>query len=560
MVGRLVTHEATSIRAEIIADDALNVLAPSLEVFHGCHILDISPGPGLWSSKVHELLKPQTHLLLEPDKDAYMPFLRPLLEAPHSKYKYLATSLFSFNKPASIYHLDKIWDMINTPRGDSERGNPTTRVLILANLSTIKTAPAADLPASRSPSEAFLYNYALGLVHRCGLHEAGSARLLAWVLDADRGNILPRSLSGRFFATGRTLEELCEVGEVVGSGELPKPRRPAKYDLQSVVDTARRMRENGIAISAGRQTALLQRADRCVLDSSDPALKAGRALPHEPDLTGQLEELRSMERDWSETVSRLPQRRGKRTKGWPSYKPIHERRRMLDDYIDKESQSPVTGAFFEHLAMTETKLNQMERDYAGSEADTASKAALKLEMDKLAGFLGAEYDALTTKERRLVSFLADNHGAFHSDPPRLAWDRRQREPLSTDHSEFWPDTHRLSLLDIQPRPRPSSLGAALIQEPFVRVLLSEGLLPVAQALERIAFGAAEAILPRCAAVRDPLRGGRLHLRFLRCRMLTSEMVEEMLREWQVWPFKRSNDELSHMKSKGESGGESFAPD
>ncbi|KAF4535259.1 S-adenosyl-l-methionine-dependent methyltransferase [Lasiodiplodia theobromae] len=80
---------ATATRADIVSpalcDDILSYIGPSLEKYKNCDIVDVNPGAGLWSSKIHDFLKPRRHLLLEVD-DFYTPCLQPLLDAPGSKY------------------------------------------------------------------------------------------------------------------------------------------------------------------------------------------------------------------------------------------------------------------------------------------------------------------------------------------------------------------------------------------------------------------------------------------------------------------------------------------
>ncbi len=58
-------------------------MKPSLERHVGCDLIDIYPGAGLWSRKLHEALQPRSHILMEPDK-IYKPFLEPLLSTPNA--------------------------------------------------------------------------------------------------------------------------------------------------------------------------------------------------------------------------------------------------------------------------------------------------------------------------------------------------------------------------------------------------------------------------------------------------------------------------------------------
>lgn len=74
-----------------MTDDIIERLKPSLEKHHGCDVIEINPGPGVWSSALHEVLKPRTHVLMEPDHEFFQPMLQPLLDAD-SSYKLVPKS------------------------------------------------------------------------------------------------------------------------------------------------------------------------------------------------------------------------------------------------------------------------------------------------------------------------------------------------------------------------------------------------------------------------------------------------------------------------------------
>ncbi|KAI5307825.1 hypothetical protein KEM55_007312, partial [Ascosphaera atra] len=69
--------------------DLIRRLGPSLKKHKKCDIIDIFPGTGLLSSKLHKALSPRRHLLLEPNFKNFKPFLTPLLEKSRSRYHHL---------------------------------------------------------------------------------------------------------------------------------------------------------------------------------------------------------------------------------------------------------------------------------------------------------------------------------------------------------------------------------------------------------------------------------------------------------------------------------------
>ncbi|KAJ0426248.1 hypothetical protein BJY00DRAFT_273293 [Aspergillus carlsbadensis] len=64
--------------SESLCDDILQRLSPYLLRNRPVDILDLWPGPGLFSSKVNDFLKPRRHLLVEPDLKKFKDFLEPL--------------------------------------------------------------------------------------------------------------------------------------------------------------------------------------------------------------------------------------------------------------------------------------------------------------------------------------------------------------------------------------------------------------------------------------------------------------------------------------------------
>lgn len=537
-------------------DDALKILAPSLEEYKGCHIIDIHPGAGLWSTKIHDFLKPKSHLLIEPSRDVYQPFLKPLLDAPNSKYKFLETQVFAKGLSSATYKLEPIWNALELPEPDNAQlDRPTSSILVLAGLARIPYRYKGELISlGRSTAEKFLFRYLNSLISRCGLHQKGLVRLLVWVMDTDKFNVLPRSVSGLEDATIRTLDELCDVREVVGSSKFPISRRPPHYDVLSAADVARRMKDANQSIPVHRQNRIFKLAAQALADretendhqeSRDGVFVDGEAAPSQ-NVLDEIAMLQVEERRFAFSERKLPTRPTSNSHKRADAAAMVQGRARLDAYVGAASPIP-SSLYIDRLVIMEGALNQMERDYAAGTFPLADRPAKAAEMDSLAATLAEGYRPLSRRDRRLAAQSADNIEAARSSPSILAWDRRTVEPLDVGDHEFWP-RHCMALLDITPK---STAGrSAAFQQLLVRALFKEDTLPIAEALERIAFGAAEALLPKCEAISDPQRGGRLHLQNLRVRMLTLEMVQELLREWNAWPFQKSRAELWNELSRG----------
>lgn len=101
-------------------------------------------------------------------------------------------------------------------------------------------------------------------------------------------------------------------------------------------------------------------------------------------------------------------------------------------------------------------------------------------------------------------------------------------------------------------------NSTIARLPLVRRLIRAEATTLPAALDSVAHGAAEALLPVCKSINDPLLGGRLtvevegesdeaskirNLHHLRVRMLTLEHWRELVDAWYAWPFRRSDMEL-----------------
>jgi len=57
------------------------------------------------------------------------------------------------------------------------------------------------------------------------------------------------------------------------------------------------------------------------------------------------------------------------------------------------------------------------------------------------------------------------------------------------------------------------------------------------ALNSMAHGAADALIPQCPSLTDPAKGGHKHLEHVTIRLLTHEQLKELDEAWNRWPFK-----------------------
>lgn len=570
-------------------DDTLNSLAPSLEHFKGCDIIDILPGPGLWSRKVHEYLRPLNHTLVDINQDRFEPFLRNLTEQPGSRYQYKGMDYYTKGGRRNAYSEEALAGLSHGRSGDQRP------LLVLATMTMLrgagigqaeKTAEensgkwkrtvdfANHVPADYSPSEGFFYEV-LSKWQTLLEHQKRPVRYLVWMLDRDKFNFLPRSISGRKI-TAFELDESFELQEIAGSSEPSRKirgmLRPAHFEVQSSLTVAKRMKEEGVMMPEHRQPPLHAFIKR-QLNVSDPLeieqeLAAMETLEHEcmlealvtdskkrnaatSDARKKLEAIYAdFERTWSSS-SRTQYGRTLRYLGLSRITCALEcsiaSRKPTEEYIIADDAAP--GGFIIKHPSTEksfdisamTKLCDQHADpgnsydYYTAQAFTDNRSAIDRPTPGTRDAGDAEHTDLTSPETKKPT------PSPQALPPILAWDNRPSEPLEVNQTDFYPQ-HPLALLSLTPRKlkRPP-----ISRLPLVRKLVRQEAISLPVALDRLAHGASDAILPNCPSINDPLRGGRLpqNLMHLRIRMMTLQMWHELVEAWYKWPFRREDMEM-----------------
>ncbi len=167
-----------------------------------------------------------------------------------------------------------------------------------------------------------------------------------------------------------------------------------------------------------------------------------------------------------------------------------------------------------------------------------------------------------------VGRLLEDQIAFYSPSPLLSWDQRAYEPLQADPSDFYPKQD-VALIDMMPRSvdlavpdLADSAESSKACAQLLTSLLSTKKRSLPEVLERLAVNAGKDLIPMVPAITDARRGGRLNPQNLKARMLTTEMLEGLVKAWFEWPFRPQSWELSlasgeaeHVEEARESEGE-----
>lgn len=183
----------------IDTDDAIKYLAPSLEQHKGCTLIDIHPGACLWSSKLHEYLKPKRHLLMEPETMYYEPFIKPLLDAPGSTYRHTELSGAHPNRNwdswKTIFEDPKFLPPCTLAPDDPKRRQFDPSVLVIGNLARRYRTHRRAI--SVHASLMYIQQMALSALDGELAHKNGIVRMLWWAPESETYLAFPPSETSR---------------------------------------------------------------------------------------------------------------------------------------------------------------------------------------------------------------------------------------------------------------------------------------------------------------------------------------------------------------------------
>lgn len=508
-----------NIVSEPLCDDILSYLGDSLERHRGCDLLDISPGAGLWSRKLHDALQPRTHILMEPEAKLYEPFLKELLDRPGTRL--VPESGIMWNSLASVLtpeYLPHQKPADQTYQNDS--------LLVTAN---IAYHPRKRYLNFDSVAQLVLHQFVEAIRTGKFFQQYGQVRMLIWCRRDDKTPLLPRNMHRRR-RTAIDAEINCRhINEVVGdmAPDSPWYTRDINLDIASAVETAKRMQKAGRTMPEGRVPAPHREAlDRIANGTEVPP---GSAPP-------------SFERRYHKGLEGLQK-------------------------DEEEQKAEMEGDAAGDRAMKIKKLEwrmksdkKKHREYWEYEQELQNINALHLEGQASAEEISAREEAwearltpLSTLSMNEFVTYRDNLHYFRQEPPIMLWDRREYEPLAYEATEFFPNTE-CTLLDIQPcatHPLVRQFGAGTERagetfEVLVKTLISAPARPLDKQLDGLWPGAADWVLPRWTSLYDRAQGGvpaRSRTARMVARTLNRRQWEELLEVWMAWPLRPSFGEL-----------------
>ncbi|KAI9724594.1 MAG: hypothetical protein M1828_003617 [Chrysothrix sp. TS-e1954] len=527
------------------ADDTLAFLGPSLKRHQGCQILDFYPGPGLWSSKVHEYLKPKSHILIEPDQEAFLPFLQPLLDQPGSKYELCKLEQRKAFVTGST-GLVESW----TPAKNSNEEDPSKNddLLVLATVTRQQLKGiGVDFKTGyfNLGTNYFLYNYFQCLISQKGIHSSGRVRLLVWMTQQERLEYVAKSTRG-MNPRSVSASAACDIQEIVGHGKDEKAsagyaidtikgmKGAPSLDLRGAIKVDEMTPSHKLALPANRRTHVQKQ----IIDGDRDV----------QTMTSELDELAGLERDAAhDKIAKKKDKpwtkKGEGVTQSPEWLRLIELRGKVEQILALPRYRRVNDKGRAAAAL-ELEIIELEKEFVGLEEGSDQKVDVSRRMEDLRKLFTQKKELMQHGEHAIQQDIVNDQVALNVENPPMAWDNRRHEPLECEADEFWP-RKQLALLDFDPATDPSN--GIMIAKPLVQAIMRSDQETITQALESILPGGSD-LIEQCPSITDPRQGGRLNPSDLRTRMMTVKMFSELAKAWEGWPFKVSDQMLRRQKS------------
>ncbi len=462
---------------------------------------------------------------MEPKQEIFLPYLKPLLDAPDSRYVLRDWQDKEQWQPQK--YIDE--DLLPPPEESERWDNKRSPILIIANLANqvIKASAANDSISRFTNSHIKSIDLAHAVRMQSAFQAYGPTRILLWVPDAEKRALVPRTVAYR----GKVavyLESAFHVEEVAGGAPLlTKARREDSLDMESSKLVAKRMEEDKVQIPPHRQ-----------LKPTDTASKSSTSRAWHVEMETLEKGFESLE--YSQFIGKPPATLVHlKAKNPIRVTPEYDRLRILQRTLLLQNKT---------IDKVNTKLQKQEEidrlDLVAHRADidVAEQEHEFSVIDAKIEAFKVELSELSKKTQDRLLFLDDDRRASSLDPPLLMWDRRRTEPLIVHPNEFY-SAKELALLDFQPLPLEKQFPLTPDQSIYFDMISTNLFGPrgatTLKHLNHSAPGAYEALVPHAPAVTDPMKGGRRDVESVRVRNLTPEMLWQLAKAWDEWLFKPS---------------------
>jgi transcription factor 1 len=542
----------------------------TLEQYKGCDILDINPGACLWSQKLHEYLKPRSHILLEPNPELFTPYIDPLLKKRGSKYKLVAKDPLMLNTYRELVDDGAFPHQTRVDSGDPNAQNLNNTLLVTGSLAWDPKLPGMGFD---SMAKQMYHHLASAAWSNDVFHAFGPVRTLFWVQSDDFNPMIAQG-ANHMHKSNRLLEMTQDVNLVVSTEREERQRgkgavsREPQYEIESAIRALQSAKKSGLTIPPNRQesshvyTALVEKASdgsgisdtQSIYEllyqqqmAGNTSLKySGRVLIDCAELEKQLRR-ECPEIPFSALLSSNKNIELKVFKDHPKralFKAYNTSRNSLSGVIKSKAKVEKTADIGEEMLRLEIKALKME---PGAQRDALVEQIKDL--DK------AWDQSLASVDKNLVTAplneVDDRINLRYPPHPRIQWDSRPYEPLMSHADEAWPQT-RLGLVLSTPRPRLEGEGGDWHEWvlDFVHGLYQDPAKSIPEALDTMQHSMSD-IIKDCPSLMDPDKGGRMQLKHFRVRMLTIELINDLVKAYRNWPFKApGTDHSTYFRHQG----------
>ncbi|KAK4095900.1 S-adenosyl-L-methionine-dependent methyltransferase [Parathielavia hyrcaniae] len=524
--GQNTDRHRVNVVSEQLCDDAINYIKPTLARHKGCDLVDIFPGPGIWSQKLHDAVQPRSHMLMEPDADFYKPFLEPLLERPGTKL--VPESGIVWEELNKVLNPTVLPHQVERKYKPEETPPRNDTLLVTMNLAM---SPRRKYRSFESVVGLVIFQLISSIRPGALFQKYGLVRMLIWLEDNEKVSILPRSAQRRKRLAIEAELSTDYVCEIAGAGPenvkgVHIANRDDRLETESTRQAVERMREDGLVVPPGREPdhLLSYMESFKTADEGDVASVAKHRVRRASQ--GALKEMEA-----AYTNGEFE----KGTKEWYRLRNL----RYEKTYTEKRD------IFIGDLIREREAIFQAYVD-AGDDKELMEQVRQRGQ---------AWSDQISVTERSIRGEIAlhrDNWHLLQQDPPVLSWDRRYVEPLRVRADEFYPPVP-CALLDIQPKAAapvlrdigPASTRGGDTFDMMLRGLSQRAVDPLSHLLDTVAAGASDGIIPNCPSLTDPRLGGSPMPGHgeLTARTLNQRQLIDIIEQWMKWPFRPPYSEL-----------------
>lgn len=496
----------------------------------------------MWSSKIHKILKPRTHLLMEPDAKKYNPFLQPLLDAEDSTYQHIPKSGTVWEHLGQVTTPEFLPHQVKLSRDDPKINEPNNTLLVIANLAH---HPRKRYRGFESISQLVMYQLLSAARSHALFHQYGLIRMLVWIPDVEKTSWLVRHVA-QMRKNAVEAQITTEYIQEIASSTVDNHRfvRDAEVALANSIDVVSKMDTMGITTPKHRQGPMEFKARQSLATGGHKV----KSQDFDRFKRGWFDEFKDLQKRLDEgKLSKYTTPEGEKVESAEKDKRKREKRNYTEEYaryIFLKAKKKVInqhGELTQDLVNDYNNINQLHSKILKAVSKSKDTESLRNKLDTMIKMYEDKISQLPLAAQKIYGVRLD--GARIG----TQFEKRPMEPLKVYPKEFRPASE-LCLLDIQPQ----ALWPILRQnypenydvfEYIIGNMYAHPIDTVYESLEGLWPGALEHIAGECPSLTDPSKGGAFDLKHLSVRSLTTEMLREIVEAWMRWPFRPSRFEL-----------------